>query len=70
MPGGAHFLVDDQPWPDPASAQQMHLDVRVEDLDAAEQEVLQRGARLLSRVGASYRIFADPAGHPFCLVRG
>jgi catechol 2,3-dioxygenase-like lactoylglutathione lyase family enzyme len=57
-------------WPDPASAQQMHLDVRVEDLDAAEQQVLQRGARLLSRVGASYRVFADPAGHPFCLVRG
>ena len=43
-------------WPDPASAQQMHLDVRVEEL--------------LSRVGASYRVFADPADHPFCLVHG
>ena len=55
-------------WPDPPGAQQMHLDVRVEDLDLGERRVVAAGARLLSRDGETFRVFADPAGHPFCLV--
>lgn len=57
-------------WPDPAHPQQMHLDVHVDDPDRAEQEVLALGAvRLVDPPGAdNFRVFADPAGHPFCLV--
>ncbi|AOS63899.1 Glyoxalase-like domain [Actinoalloteichus hymeniacidonis] len=55
-------------WPDPNSPQQMHIDVRVDDLDAAEAEVLALGARRLPSDATEFRIFADPVGHPFCLV--
>ncbi|MDK1348193.1 VOC family protein [Streptomyces sp. 378] len=58
-------------WRDPAGPQQFHLDFGVADLDRAEEQVLARGARLLDGGpdGRSWRIYADPAGHPFCLVR-
>jgi hypothetical protein len=58
-------------WPDPARPQQIHLDLTVEDLDQAEERALGAGASLLDAGGAgrSWRIYADPAGHPFCLVR-
>lgn len=58
-------------WPDPVRPQQFHLDVGVSDLDAAEQEVLAHGATLLDDGDGKrgWRIYADPAGHPFCLVR-
>jgi catechol 2,3-dioxygenase-like lactoylglutathione lyase family enzyme len=53
-------------WPDPARPQQFHLDVMVDDLDAADAQVVELGAtRLPSDSG---RIYADPAGHPFCLI--
>ena len=58
-------------WPDPARPQQFHLDLGVEDLDTAQQEVLAAGATPLD-IGEglrNWRVFADPAGHPFCLVR-
>jgi catechol 2,3-dioxygenase-like lactoylglutathione lyase family enzyme len=54
-------------WPDPAHPQQGHLDIDVEDLDAAETKVLRRGASRLPGEGERFRVFADPAGHPFCL---
>ncbi|MGH3454651.1 MAG: VOC family protein [Nocardioidaceae bacterium] len=53
-------------WPDPSRPQQFHLDVMVDDLVAADTAVLELGAsRLPSETG---RIYADPAGHPFCLI--
>ena len=52
-------------WPDPNRPQQFHLDVMVEDIGTATAKVLALGARPLD--GES--VFADPAGHPFCLVR-
>lgn len=55
-------------WPDPTRPQQAHLDVRVADIDAAEQAVLALGARLLPGAGGDFRVYADPVGHPFCLV--
>ncbi len=57
---------DHQPpvWPDPARPQQFHLDVMVDDVTAAEPEVLRLGARRL----AGDHVYADPAGHPFCLI--
>lgn len=56
-------------WPDPAHPQQLHLDVEVPDLDAGEAAVLALGAARLPGGGEGFRVFADPAGHPFCLVR-
>ena len=58
-------------WPDPARPQQFHLDFGVADLDRAEKQVLARGAAVLDAGtgGRGWRIYADPAGHPFCLVR-
>ncbi|WP_354644961.1 VOC family protein [Kitasatospora camelliae] len=55
-------------WPDPAHPQQFHLDVEVADLDAAEAKVLALGAELKDRE-SGWRVYLDPAGHPFCLVR-
>lgn len=58
-------------WPDPARPQQFHLDFGVADLDCAQEQVLALGATVLDdgADGRSWRIYADPAGHLFCLVR-
>jgi catechol 2,3-dioxygenase-like lactoylglutathione lyase family enzyme len=51
-------------WPDPAVPQQFHLDIMVEDVGTAGPRVLALGAaRLPGR-----NVYADPAGHPFCLI--
>ena len=57
-------------WPDPASSMQVHLHFRVDDLEAAERAVLAMGGTKFEEQPApeSSRVFADPAGHPFCLV--
>ncbi len=56
-------------WPDAAHPQQEHLDIRVDDVDAAERAVLALGAtRQPSEHENGFRVFTDPAGHPFCLV--
>jgi hypothetical protein len=40
----------------------------VRDLDEAEPEVLALGAtKPEHQPGTSFRVFLDPAGHPFCL---
>ncbi|MFB9234188.1 VOC family protein [Plantactinospora siamensis] len=54
-------------WPDPQWPQQFHLDVTVGDIDEAEQRVLKLGATRLPGQGDGFRVYADPAGHPFCL---
>ena len=58
-------------WPD-GVPQQIHLDLWVDDVSAADDRVMSLGARLLkpaddikSREG--FQVYADPAGHPFCL---
>jgi catechol 2,3-dioxygenase-like lactoylglutathione lyase family enzyme len=56
-------------WPNPAHPQQAHLDIVVEDLDAAQERVLGLGASRLPGGNEGFRVFADPAGHPFCLTR-
>ena len=52
-------------WPDPAHPQQLHLDVMVDDVLEASRQVVALGARRLSED----HVYADPAGHPFCLIR-
>jgi len=67
---GFQLAPDFQPpqWPDPGRPQQMHFDVMVDDVDAAEQRVLALGARRLAGGDGGSRVYADPAGHPFCLI--
>ncbi|GGE97211.1 VOC family protein [Mycetocola zhadangensis] len=55
-------------WPGQLVPQQLHIDVRVADLDAAEQQVLAIGASDAGYREDDFRVFLDPAGHPFCLV--
>jgi catechol 2,3-dioxygenase-like lactoylglutathione lyase family enzyme len=50
-------------WPDAKVPQQFHLDIMVDDIEDAAPKVLRLGGRRLSG-----DVFADPAGHPFCLV--
>jgi catechol 2,3-dioxygenase-like lactoylglutathione lyase family enzyme len=65
---GLGFQRDDRyrppTWPDPAVPQQLHLDVMVDDPAVAGAEAVRLGARRLDE-----GVYADPAGHPFCLVR-
>ena len=56
-------------WPDPEYPQQLHVDTPVSDLDAAESQALRLGAPPLQDK-ESFRSYADPVGHPFCLCRG
>ncbi|MFG1942599.1 VOC family protein [Nonomuraea sp. NPDC048826] len=58
-------------WPDGERPQQLHLDVRVDDLDEAEKRVLEIGAAkagVQPSADDQFRVFFDPAGHPFCLT--
>lgn len=59
-------------WPGQEVPQQMHLDVEVDNLDDAEAAVLGLGATKHAHQpseAGSFRVFLDPAGHPFCLCR-
>ncbi|WP_153397161.1 VOC family protein [Ornithinicoccus halotolerans] len=57
-------------WPD-GLPQQVHLDLYVDDPDAAHDEAVAAGARVLQTADTSteqgFQVYADPAGHPFCL---
>jgi catechol 2,3-dioxygenase-like lactoylglutathione lyase family enzyme len=55
-------------WPDPARPQQMHFDVMVDDVAVAETRVQALGARRLAGGDSRSPVYADPAGHPFCLI--
>jgi predicted enzyme related to lactoylglutathione lyase len=57
-------------WPAGAGDQQMqvHLDIEVDDLDAAGQHAVLAGAVLAGyQPQETVRVYLDPAGHPFCL---
>lgn len=59
-------------WPD-GQPQQVHLDLYPTDLEAAHAKALELGATLLQTQDVDpngrggFRVYADPAGHPFCL---
>jgi len=60
-------------WPGGAHPQQMHLDLATPDMDASEKAVLAAGARKHDHqpsTNGGFRVYLDPAGHPFCLIRG
>ena len=61
-------------WPAGPRPQQLHLDLTVpsvEDLAVQHERALSMGARLLydrsDDPEEPLRVYADPAGHPFCL---
>jgi catechol 2,3-dioxygenase-like lactoylglutathione lyase family enzyme len=51
-------------WPNPSIPQQFHLDIMVEDVAVAGSRVQALGAVHLE----FENVYADPAGHPFCLI--
>jgi hypothetical protein len=57
-------------WPSPDVAKQIHLDLAVDDLDAATARALDLGAtRPQGNVAHdTFVVLLDPAGHPFCLT--
>jgi catechol 2,3-dioxygenase-like lactoylglutathione lyase family enzyme len=84
-PGGSHLLsfqrveeLSAATWPKGPVPQQLHLDLRVPDvetLDAQHERALALGATLLSDSRRRdpeepLLVFADPAGHPFCVFVG
>jgi len=64
-------------WPEGPIPQQLHLDTTVPDvaeLDAQHERATGLGARLLydrsDDPEEPLRVYADPAGHPFCIFVG
>jgi catechol 2,3-dioxygenase-like lactoylglutathione lyase family enzyme len=56
-------------WPSADRPQQAHMDFEVDDLDEGERRVMAIGARKAEvQPDPGFRVFLDPAGHPFCLV--
>ena len=51
-------------WPDPEVPQQLHLDIMVEEPDGAGVRAIALGATKLPGTN----VYADPSGHPFCLI--
>jgi catechol 2,3-dioxygenase-like lactoylglutathione lyase family enzyme len=68
---GAYRVPDYQrpSWPD-GEPKQFHLDLTVEDLDAAESAALELGATKAEHQPEPdrWRVLLDPAGHPFCIT--
>jgi predicted enzyme related to lactoylglutathione lyase len=60
-------------WPN-GSPQQLHLDLYVDDIEASHREVIDCGATVLQGADMTkargFQVYADPAGHPFCLCWG
>lgn len=62
-------------WPDASVPQQMHLDLYVERdrVEATGRHLQELGARALDTsrspetIGHGFRVYADPADHPFCI---
>ena len=51
----------------------MHIDIHVEDVDAATEMAVSLGATRgedVAELGMSWRVMADPEGNPFCLAPG
>jgi hypothetical protein len=73
---GVQLVPDHEPpdWPD-GNPQQVHLDLHIDDPLSAHAEAVALGARLLRAADdltgpEGHQVYADPAGHPFCLGWG
>ncbi len=69
---GAYKVADFQPpeWTSDSSTKQFHLDISVEDLDAAQEQAIALGATKAEHQPEPdrWRVLLDPAGHPFCVT--
>jgi predicted enzyme related to lactoylglutathione lyase len=69
-----HRVADYRPpaWPGKHGDQHAHFDLLVDDLHDASLAVERAGGRPVTDVvdpgPKAWRVYADPAGHPFCLV--
>jgi hypothetical protein len=73
---GVQLAPNHQPpnWPD-GNPQQVHLDLHVDDFGEAHARAMKLGARTLKVADdvsavAGHQVYADPAGHPFCIGWG
>jgi hypothetical protein len=74
---GIQYAPDHVPpvWPGGDQQQQVHMDLWVDDLAGAHDRALSLGARVLQTAedpdtrDEVFQVYADPAGHPFCLCR-
>ncbi len=57
-------------WPNPDGTKQFHLDLAVDDLEAAAERLTGLGARRAEpQPSADWIVLLDPDGHPFCLTK-
>ena len=58
-------------WPKGDLPQQAHMDFHAKDLDIAEKQLLEIGAvkAEFQPKPHRFRVYLDPAGHPFCIVQ-
>ncbi|MEO6702454.1 MAG: VOC family protein [Jatrophihabitantaceae bacterium] len=56
-------------WPATNVPKQLHLELAVTDLDAAQQRAVELGALVADEQPRpdGWRVMIDPSGHPFCL---
>jgi predicted enzyme related to lactoylglutathione lyase len=62
-------------WPNGLQQQQVHLDLHVDNFQEMHQKVMLLGATVLqesqtTQAPEGFQVYADPAGHPFCLGWG
>ena len=62
-------------WPNGAQQQQMHLDIHVDNFKEMHDRVIALGGQVLMAAEnieseEGFQVYADPAGHPFCLGWG
>ena len=74
---GVQFAPNHVPpeWPSGGQQQQIHLDLHAVNPQVAHEEVIALGARLLQpadnvQAEEGFQVYADPAGHPFCIGWG
>ncbi|WP_067657206.1 VOC family protein [Nocardia harenae] len=74
-PGGRRIAFQHAPeytppvFPDPKASQQLHLDLLVDDVEAAEVVAVELGAVLIEpHDDERFRVYRDPVGHTFCFV--
>jgi Glyoxalase-like domain len=77
-PHGQRLSFQASSTPPVAQTSRVHFDILVDDLTAAHDRVVSAGATLVTehvspRPGPAgeqvpWRVYRDPAGHPFCLV--
>jgi predicted enzyme related to lactoylglutathione lyase len=74
--GGTGLAFQSEPWYQPPvwpevdgqQTKMLHLDIQVDDLDAAVAHATAAGGRVAdSQPQENVRVLLDPAGHPFCL---